>query len=1219
MRSQFYFKVKPLISNLLIALTYLSLTQQVYAACADSAVGEITCSGSSGLTDTTYVGIIRLDNSATPTEFTLTGTDPGLLTGQSSSDFGALIRNNSNSVAGSSIFSFLGNNAVTINALGGSIRLDGVNYDTGEVLRIFDPFAWSNDANGNLLNSGNQVGIAAAIVAGPNLTSLTINAITANQNTYYTSIGDFGVPAVVSANGEFTAGVFANNPLLNLSTGGYRGYFGNVMSFGGATYTAPAVLDGSESAIVTSAGRTIVNGSVQGDLYVVDKNPLFTKAQEANPSLALAYGVNDVGPRDSVITLHTSEFIVGNVYLGSGKHEINIQNGTILGDIFVDQTASNVTEVVGGVPKALYEVHGDRQFTLNAILENNGVGIRNVFINGVEGASNTINYASSESPMYHQFIANGLGNNTMNYECKSGASVDLMGKPVGKNCFIDSGGTIQGFTTINLKGFPKFYNDISATGDINILTGYTSLTDGATFTASNMVISPGAVFLAPRDREGVFGLEDTLPAAFQTMGDVHANIINNGTLDLGNATLDVSGDVRFNAGSTFIADIGLFTTGKLNATGTTTFEDGVNFKTNIKPHTLVHNGDKYTVATNFEGILPAITNNKSLLQWNLGEANNDLLLRAEIKVPDYLLPQLTPAGNTALNAFFSYHGQNDPASDLQATFIRPDVVDGNIVRIAERLRPEINDAGIQMVLGNSHRLLNAIDTRLLDTYFAKRQGLDVDDVAAEGKAIPSSKGLWVLGYGDRASQESRKGVDGYGLSSVGFSAGLDKQFESPNSYSRAGVALGYSRGNASNSGQTVNNRIDMNSFLTAAYVSGVWDDLYINSSLGLAKHTNDTRRQLIEHTANGSHDSWQWLARADVGMPMGLNEQLTVIPMGSFDYSHIKESGYEENGKFSSLVFDYSRPDIGPLPTYTNGVPNFTILNSPINLRIASRSFDSFKAGFGGKVIYKFEENLWSGDLEMNAMLRHEFGDLRQDVNAQFIVGGNAFKATGIRPARNSLNIGGKVNLTSVDENDQLTLIASYDAELKENYFGQTVALNARYDFDQALSYIKASKVRLSKDVEKKGIPVQFVGATDKEIASLSEAMFTKTSATEIDKKQFERFKEISQFINGWVSALVQKNLDNYFNSYASDFETAEGVTRQQWERKSKTEIKNEVNAQVSISNLAIEPMGDKGVVAFTELKRLGTQLIKTDKILDLINREGRWFIVREDNIPMTE
>ena len=611
------FKLKPLAGQVLLALGLLYI-QNSLAACVDNGDGTMDCAGNSQITDTTFVGSITLDNSASPVEFTLNGSDPGIQTGQEPSDLGMLIRMPSTSIGASSIFNFTGTQAATINAVGGSIRLDGTNFDTGEVLRVFDTAGWSNDANGQLLNGGVAVGVAAAITAGPNVSSLTVNAITADPNTYWPATFTFGVPAFLTTSGDFTATIFANNPILTVNTTDFAAFVSNVWSFAGADYTPPAIQDGTQSALVNSAGLTRIKGFIQGDLYITDKNPLLTKAQEIDPSLVLAYSQHDVGPRDSVIDLkeNTSAISGGNVYLGSGKHLIEIQKGQIGGNIFVDQSASMVTEVAGGVANPLYEVHGDRQFTLNLNSPDGASRLGSVFINDEVGAVNTINYSSPEVYVFSQFTTNGLGNNTFNYDCQYIRNIGF-GRDTARVCNFQ--GSVLGFTNINITGIPKLYGNISASEDINILSGNTFLTDFSSVTANNIIIAPGASFEAPRDYNELIGLDDKFPNAFQTMGNVNGNIINNGTINVGNATLDVNGDVLFKSGSTFIADVGLLATGQINATGTNAFEDNVTFKTNIKPHVLVHNGDNYIIATNFDGFTPTLTNNKSLLQWYLDE------------------------------------------------------------------------------------------------------------------------------------------------------------------------------------------------------------------------------------------------------------------------------------------------------------------------------------------------------------------------------------------------------------------------------------------------------------------------------------------------------------------------------------------------------------------------------------------------------------------------
>ncbi|MEQ1766699.1 MAG: autotransporter outer membrane beta-barrel domain-containing protein, partial [Methylotenera sp.] len=96
------------------------------------------------------------------------------------------------------------------------------------------------------------------------------------------------------------------------------------------------------------------------------------------------------------------------------------------------------------------------------------------------------------------------------------------------------------------------------------------------------------------------------------------------------------------------------------------------------------------------------------------------------------------------------------------------------------------------------------------------------------------------------------------------------------------------------------------------------------------------------------------------------------------------------------------------------------------------------------------QEKGWGADLELHGLYRHEFGNVAQDNFARFVTGGNSFLSPGVKPTRDDFVLGGSVRLTGDDENDQLTLLTSYDANFREKYFGQIMTLNMRYDFYQA-------------------------------------------------------------------------------------------------------------------------------------------------------------------------
>lgn len=1222
-------------AGVLLALSSMMFSPPVNAACIDNGTGTVTCSGSTGNTNTNaaLIGHVELDNSSGPVTLTNSGTDPTLKTGPSDTDLGTLIKNTSNTVGEVNVISATGSNDVIINNIGGYIRLEGIDPSTFIPTRVFNASGWSNTNDGQLLNNGALVGIAAAISSGRSTPSITINNQAINNGVFYTTpIESFlGIPGVIRADGDFSAAIYTSSPLLRLNN--TNSIQGNLMSFGGASYTLPTLLDGSQNASINHAGLTVINNNligystILGDIYIVDRNPLLTlaqkQAQDAGTNLAVAYNVSDVGPRDSVI--NNSGQIYGNIYLGSGKHLIN-NTGQIQGNIYVDQAESEAIEVVNGVANPTFKVHGDRSFTFNSTHSNYDPSFGDVVIKDVAGAVNTISYhvpngTGGAGTFRNNITANGLGNNTL--------WLDMSSDPVKFQTAGDSSGVIRprnthmgnvlGFTNINFDGIMTLEGQYSVVGDININSGHFLLgaydqpgyTLFSNLTASNVIVANGATLRTHGAPLAVNNL----------IGTINGNLINNGRIYLGDSTLQVDGNVQLNSGSQLEVEVGLSKLGNINATGTTSVASDSLLIPIVKPHSAVLNGDRYVVATN-AGNSPTVVNGNGILKWVADTSSGDLAITANMLMPNRLLPQTNMAGSNALNAFYSYTGLRDefrdPVTGLQMLLLKDDMRDIDIVRAAERLRPEINDGGIHMLLGNSDKLFNVIDAHLLDAISAKAQDAKIE-AELDGKPTVANKGLWVQGFGDRGSQEERKGVDGYGLSSVGMAMGMDKVLDFSD-YTRAGLALGYARSNTTNSGDTVNNRIDMNSFMAAAYASRAWDDMYVNGTLGFGRHTYATRRQLFEYNATGTHDSWQFSGKLDAGWPIELNESFTFTPMTSLNYSHIKESGYTENGRVSRMVYNFDdRTDILPQPKLLNGVPQFESINSPINLQVEGRAFDSLRAGIGGKGVYTLQEPDWSAELELHGMLNHEFGDLAQDSNARFVAGGNAFNSPSVQPARDSLIIGGKVNLSSIDENDQLSLITSYDAEIRSKYFGQIVSLAARYDFDQAPRYLKAANARnvaLGKQVA-----TQSVQATEKDIAAIQQALQSESSDANNPQsiENTHKLIEINQTLSTWIAALSNKNLEAYFNSYAASFSPNDGSTRQQWERKRKSEITRDANANVKVSYMTVKPHGNQAIAVFTQSTTIGKNQELVQKIVDLENKSGRWLIVREDSVAMTD
>ena len=887
-------------------------------------------------------------------------------------------------------------------------------------------------------------------------------------------------------------------------------------------------------------GLTILNGDGgRGDLLMVDRNPLMMLAQRDNPGLVLAYDAGDVGVRDSVITMSGLD---GSIYLGSGAHTIN-NAGVISGDIFVDQTGASTTDAAGNI---LTTVHGARQFTFN----NTGTMYGYVYINDVAGAVNVLNYSlgGGGGTDIAGIFANGLGNNTVNAVCYSGTC---------------SAGNLTGITTLNMSGTGAILDEtIQLTGDANLNATLVKL--GGSLTAANVNIGSGSTLSG-----------DTS----SSIGTINGNLASNGaTIDLGTATLNVSGNASFNTGSSIHTTLGASSYGKIVLGGTGTVASGVTLVPTVSGTSLT-NGQTFTIATNTTG-LPTVTNGTGLFQWSVSNSGGDLVLGVHLGIPSFLAPTVSQAATNVTDFLVNYTGSNADLLKLNSELMALQGIE--VKRNVERLHPEIHDGSFRLVQGNSDRLFGIVAGHLFDAQIAGLRGSAAASGIASGESASSQPGVWVQGYGYGGTQQSSTIYDGYSASATGMAFGAGRLYGDSERL-RVGGTFSYARGKVDNTGYTDINRIDIDSYLGAVYGSWTGEPWYVNGMLGVGRNTYETRRMAMSRYANGNHDAWQWNVGLEGGWPLALDDAWTLVPQVGLHYTRLAESAYDESG-------------------------------SIIALHIDRRVTESWRGGLGGKLLYTMQEDDWNADLELRAMLNREFGDIAQDSTARFVVGGGSFSSPGAKPARDGIVLGGSVRLTGDEDNDQLSMLLNYDSELREKYFGQSVSLTLRYDFDLGPSYRHRAEARKAAfQTALAAAPSAKVTARD--VAVIQQAITPNTANAEDAQKQ----QAIGAAIDAWVNAMANKNVEVYFNSYAAEFATPDGSPRQAWERKRKTELARGGNAAIKISYLTIKPKGNQASAVFTQTAAVGESKEVQLKSVDFVEKKGRWLIMREDGMAVPE
>jgi len=1150
------FRIRALILALIACPVY------TYAACTDNLDGTFTCAGSSSNTDISggnLTGATTLDNSSGSVTLT--------------NDAGGIIANDPTAatVGETSTVHTNGNSAATVTNVG-TIFVD-------RSFIFVDPTQFTADpVTGALLNNGIAAGVAAAISSDANTTSLTVN-----NNYVSDGFGGFilgfiygGDPNTFAAS-DFSSAIHSSASVLTINNNSYIQNVG--FSFGADTLT-----EGHWAISSYGTGTTILNntGTIMGDILMVDRNPLMTAAQllsiqRSDPALILAYGANDIGIRDSnIVNAQVDPLspaglaqIQGNIYLGSGIHNItNAGTGIISGNIYVDQSDVSTTDALGNV---LTTVSGGKQLTLNNNGTFNGTDIT---INDAAGAVNSITFnaglsadlltgtGSPPAVTPNINVLNGLGDTTVNLNCFSGTQTITSDR-------CGTFGSMTNVSTVNVMGTRwDLSGAMQVIGDININAA--DVTNSGSLTANNVIVSSGTT------------LKSSIGDQTDPFGSINANLINNGTINLRAGTLDVGGNASFNGGSKLLTTIIPGAYGNVTVGGTGTIDSNALVVPTVSGAS-VHNGDSFTIATNTTGN-PLVQNGTGLLQWTTSDATGNLVLTPHLGIPSFLTSSVSDAATNVTNLLVNYTGSNTDLLKIESELVNLQGIE--VKRNVERLRPEIHDGAFRMVQGNTDRVLGIVDTRLLESHFTSQRvdvGANKTGISSGDKVL-NGKGIWVQGFGYGGTQDSGKVYDGYSSSATGMAFGADRLFGDSQSL-RIGGVFSYARGNVDNSGFTDVDRININSYLVAAYSSLAMDDWYINSALGVGRNTYDSSRQALGRIAEGSHDSWLVTAKVDAGWPLALNEDITFVPVASLNYSRIDESAYAEKGSIIALKLD-------------------------------DRTTNSLRSGLGGKMLYSIQQEDWNAALELRALYNHEFGKTAQGSTAQFVVGGDSFSSPGMKPIRDGVVLGGSVRLTGDEENDQISLLASYDADLRDKYFGQSLSMTLRYDFDQGPSYQKRAKY-IKAAMQAKVNTAASAKATDRDIAAISQAMAPSVAANNPEEAKTQQ--AIGAALDNWIKAQANKNVDVYFNSYAAEFTAPDGSGRQAWERKRKTELTQEGNPTIKISYLTIKPEGNQASAVFTQTSSVGNNKDVILKSIKLVEKKGQWLIVREDGMTVPE
>ncbi len=102
-------------------------------------------------------------------------------------------------------------------------------------------------------------------------------------------------------------------------------------------------------------------------------------------------------------------------------------------------------------------------------------------------------------------------------------------------------------------------------------------------------------------------------------------------------------------------------------------------------------------------------------------------------------------------------------------------------------------------------------------------------------------------------------------------------------------------------------------------------------------------------------------------------------------------------------------------------------------------------------------------------------------------------------------------------------------------------------------------------------------------------------------------------FLERWAAAWTAKDVETYLASYDEDFSPAHGLSRMKWEEQRRKRLQGRSYIQVELSEMEIDKLAkNRARVNVLQTYRSDSYSDRVRKQFDLIEKGGRWFILRE-------
>ncbi|MCX5714510.1 MAG: autotransporter outer membrane beta-barrel domain-containing protein, partial [Candidatus Omnitrophica bacterium] len=170
----------------------------------------------------------------------------------------------------------------------------------------------------------------------------------------------------------------------------------------------------------------------------------------------------------------------------------------------------------------------------------------------------------------------------------------------------------------------------------------------------------------------------------------------------------------------------------------------------------------------------------------------------------------------------------------------------------------------------------------------------------------------------------------------------------------------------------------------------------------------------INRTAYSDYDGQQYGVYLGGGYKFNLGKNLELTPLASIQWNHLR-------------LADYTETEAGSM-----------------NLSVDRQSYDILQSGLGARVTSQLKYKWGNFTPEVHAKWLYNFISDAMAVTSAYTCGGGSFATNGAKPAKNGVNLGGKL---SFDLKNNISIIAECDTEMRDEFFGVYGAATLRYKF----------------------------------------------------------------------------------------------------------------------------------------------------------------------------